>query len=286
MEILGIFGHPVAHSLSPRMHRAALKATGFGNKFVYLSFDISPHSLEDAVRAIRVLNIRGVNITIPFKEKIIPYLDQVDAQARIMGAVNTVLNEDGCLKGFNTDGSGFLRAMKEETGKDLKGKRILILGAGGACRALAAVFSLQRSQEIVIANRSRDRAIAVAEMINKLGTRATVIGLESQVLRKEAEKADLVINTTPLGMAGNFESPMGTAASGLHPGQVVCDIVYNPVETVLLKQAKNRGCQIVSGLGMLLFQGAEAFQIWTGVEAPVDVMRQELKQSQENTDLI
>lgn len=286
MEILGIFGHPVAHSLSPRMHRAALKATGLDHRFVYLPFDIALHSLEDAVQSIRVLNIRGVNITIPFKEKIIPYLDQVDPQARIMGAVNTVFNEDRCLKGFNTDGSGFLRALKEATGGDLKGKRVLILGAGGACRALAAVISFQEPREIVIANRSRDRAAAVAEMVNELGTSAKVTGFESQSLRQEVEKADLVVNTTPLGMGSNLESPLGLAVTGLHPGQVVCDIVYNPVETVLLKQAKNRGCQIVSGLGMLLFQGAEAFQIWTGVEAPVEVMRQALKQSLENTDLI
>lgn len=279
MKALGIFGHPISHSFSPDMHNAGLKAVGLENKYVYMPFDITPENLSDAINSIKVLDFRGLNITIPHKEEVISFLDEVDHQARLIGAVNVIVNDGGKLTGYNTDGIGFLRSMTEETGITPEGKKILILGAGGASRAVAAALASGGAEEIIIANRSKEKALSVADMVKQMHTPVRVINISGQEMKEVIKEVHIIVNTTSVGMHPNIEdSPITEYASLLHRGQLVCDIIYNPVQTLLLKQAKEQGCKIMNGLGMLLYQGVEAFKLWTSVEAPVEVMGQVLEQ--------
>ncbi|MGI6065454.1 MAG: shikimate dehydrogenase [Bacillota bacterium] len=279
MQLLGLFGHPVDHSLSPVMHKAAIKALGLNEEFIYLAFDISPSSLSEAASALRVLDFRGVNITIPLKEKIIPFLDRLDGPARLMGAVNVIVNERGCLTGFNTDGRGFLRSLEENTEMKPEKLKVLIFGAGGAARAVAMALGLAGVKEIVIINRNPDRAVRVAGMLNELGITVKAYGNVPKDIKKEIKTADLIVNTTSVGMVSNPGSLIEGYVSFLNRKQVVCDIIYQPLETLFIKQARANGCHVVSGLDMLLYQGAEAFHLWTGQEAPVDIMREALEEN-------
>lgn len=263
----GVFGDPVRHSKSPLMLNCAFRAAGINA--AYAAFHIKPGTLKDAVAGIRALQFRGINVTIPHKVEVMDYLDHIDEDARAIGAVNTIVNDNGVLKGYNTDGIGYVRSLKEETGISLAGKRVLMLGAGGAARGIAYALAREGVAHIVIANRTEERAQELARALSGF-TRAE--GVPASRVADYVSGAGLVINTTSIGMHPHVqELPMDPAL--LHKELVVSDLVYNPRITALLQKAGEAGAQIHSGLGMFIYQGAYAYEYWTGLEAPVAQMR-------------
>ncbi len=270
-RVLGVFGHPVSHSLSPAMQNAAIRAMNID--YIYVPFHVLPEDLGRAVEGVRALQIAGVNVTIPHKERIIAYLDEVSDYARQIGSVNTVTNDDGVLKGDTTDGPGFLRSAESAFGK-LDGCRALVLGAGGSAKAVA--FALARiGCEITIANRTHERAVELVEGLTAVfdGARLGVVELRGEALADAASSADLLVNTTSVGMRPDVDS-IPIPPELLHPKLKVYDLVYNPLRTRLVEEAERRGASAVSGLGMLVHQGALSLRIWTGLEPPIDVMEQ------------
>ncbi len=254
---LGILGHPVGHSLSPAMHRAALAALGIAGSYDLL--DTPPEALGDRIAEVRK-GFRGVNVTVPLKEAVLPFLDEVRPEARAIGAVNTVVNEGGRLIGHNTDAPGFLRSL-EEAG--VRGRRAFLLGAGGAARAVA--YALKGAGwEVWVHNRTRARAEALA----------AAFGLEVAPL-EAAREADLVVNATAVGLDDPASTPI--PAAFLPRKGYAADLVYRPVKTRFLREAEAAGLAVVDGLGMLLWQGALAFRIWTGRPAPIEAMRRGLE---------
>jgi shikimate dehydrogenase len=254
-QIYGILGRPVAHSLSPAMHNAAFRELSLNA--VYVAFPVA--DLIQAVAGLRGLQIQGASVTIPLKEEIIPLLDELDPQAAKMGAVNTVVNRDGRLMGYNTDWLGALRALEEKT--DLAGKRVLILGAGGASRAIAFGI-MEKGGQVAITDVDRDRALALSRQI---WVEVVAPDYLSQY------PADILINATPVGMEPKTgDIPIDPDLLGRF--QVVMDIIYKPLETRLFKEAKSRGCQVIDGLRMLIHQATEQFTLWTGRPAPLEVM--------------
>ncbi|MEO3947832.1 shikimate dehydrogenase [Gorillibacterium sp. CAU 1737] len=269
--LFGVFGDPVAHSQSPRMLNRAFAETGIGG--VYVAFHVLPTELPNAVYGIRALGLRGVNVTIPHKVHVMAHLDEVDESARAIGAVNTIVNHEGRLIGYNTDGIGYVRSLREEAGFDPAGKRIVVLGAGGAARGIVWALAREQAAEIVIVNRTAERAVELAE---SFGEPERVRGCGSDGAEAALAGAELVVNTTRAGMHPDVEeSPL--TRSLLHPGLLVSDIVYNPRETQLLKDALAAGCRVHGGLGMFVHQGAYAFELWTGAQAPVQAMRDEVE---------
>ena len=269
--VYGVFGHPVGHSLSPAMQNAALAHLGLDG--IYVAFDVPPDALGDAVRAIRALGLAGVNCTIPHKEAVIPLLDELTEDAARIGAVNTIENRSGLLVGHNTDAGGFLAALRAE-GLDPGGLRSVVLGAGGSARAVAAGLAMVGG-EVALANRTVERSQALAEELNrKLGRQAirAVPDLPG-ALRAELAGADLLVNTTPVGMGREGEMRSPAPGEALHAGLFVYDLIYNPLETRLLREARACGARAAGGAGMLAHQGALALEIWTGAAAPVDLMR-------------
>mgnify|MGYP001558976632 FL=1 len=269
-KIIGIFGYPVEHTLSPYMHNAAFEAMGLD--YCYIPFRVRPENLKTAINSIKALSLQGVNITIPHKEAIIPYLDELDREAELIGAVNTVLNKEKRLIGYNTDGRGFVRSLREDGRIDPRGKKIMIIGAGGAARAIAFTLAIEGAGKIFIKDIIEEKAKELSSAIsNKIYAEAIYI----KDLKDRIGDVDILINATPLGM--KKEDPLPVLPELLSQGLIVYDIVYNPPETPLLKEAKKRGAKTLGGLGMLLYQGALSFKIWTGQEPPVDVMRKELE---------
>lgn len=275
-KLVGLFGHPVGHSQSPIMHNAAFREKQLN--YVYAAFDISSENLEEAVAGIRGLGLRGVNVTIPHKVTIMPLLDEIDPLANSIGAVNTVVNENGRLIGYNTDGSGYVRSLVEETGIDLTNQIVTMLGAGGAARAVAFTLAERGVKEIRIINRSREKAQRLAE---SLATRVHVEAMDTAEAQQAIADATLLINTTSIGMYPNIDE-MPVNAEYLHKGLVVSDLIYNPLETKLLEKARELGTKTHSGIGMFVNQGALAFELWTGEAAPTELMAETvLKQLQQ-----
>ncbi|MGM0713071.1 shikimate dehydrogenase [Brevibacillus parabrevis] len=267
-QLVGLFGHPVSHSQSPMMHNAAFSETGLG--FAYAAFDVDPEDLADAVAGIRALGLRGINVTIPHKVAIMPMLDEIDPLAKRIGAVNTVVSKDGRLIGYNTDGTGYVRSLVAETGIVLDKQIVTMMGAGGAARAVAFTLAEKGVKEIRIINRSRERAAVLAEHV---GTIVPTRIVEQGEGKDAIADSSLLINTTSIGMLPNVqETPV--PAEWLHPGLTVSDLIYNPLETRLLREAKEIGATVHSGVGMFVNQGALAFELWTGTDAPTDVMRE------------
>ncbi len=270
-SVLGIVGHPLDHSVSVPMHMSAIFTLGID--YVYMSFDILPGNVAHAVVQFKKEHIKGFNVTIPYKEIIMPYLDGVDEYASRVGAVNTVNNENGRLKGYNTDGTGYVKSLREQTGLDPRGKKVLMIGAGGAAKAVA--FSLLEAgvQTIIIANRTPERAESLCRHLKIYfsGASSQCIGMPD-INTIDHKAINLVINTTSLGMKGAGDIDIDL--TDFENDTVVSDIVYNPLETPLLKRAGQAGLKTHDGAGMLVYQGAESFRIWTGVQPPVDVMRQ------------
>lgn len=270
-ELVGLFGYPVEHSLSPVMHNTAFSKLELD--YLYLPFEVAPDNLKAAVEGVRGLNLRGVNLTIPHKEAVIPYLDQVSQEAELIGAVNTIKNEAGKLTGYNTDGRGFVRSLKEE-GFMPQNKNALIIGAGGAARAVAFQLGLEGVDRLYIANRTFKKAEDLVFDIKEGLVMETVqpLPLKQEKLKEIISGVDLLVDTTPIGMYPESEVEPVIDPELIQSNMVVSDLVYNPVETSLLKAAKDRGAKIVSGLGMLVYQGAISFELWTGKKAPVELM--------------
>ena len=264
-----LIGHPVEHSFSPIMHMAAIKKLGLD--YVYIAHDVHPDNLEKAINGMRALNIKGINVTIPHKEKIINYIDDIDPLAFQIGAVNTIKNDNGSLIGRNTDADGGKKSLLD-AGCNFSGKNILILGAGGAARALC--YSLAKdSNHIVIANRTEERAIKLAEDVKKhLDAEIKGKNNSKTVLKNELKKADVLINTTPIGMYPNIHD-VPVPKDFLRPELFVFDVIYNPLETRLMKAAKEMGCKTLGGLDMLVNQGALAFEWWTGKSPNRELMK-------------
>ena len=267
-KVIGLIGHPVGHSFSPIMHNAAFKDKGLN--YVYVAFDVLPENLKYVIDGAKALGIVGFNVTIPHKIKIMKYLDEIDKDAKLIGAVNTIKIEEGKAIGYNTDGIGARKALEEEIGK-VKDKNIVIFGAGGAARAVA--FELAKDNNITIANRTVEKAEALAKEISeklnkKFGEEVKFSGLDIDL-----DGIDIIINATPIGMYPNVDVEPIVKAEKLREDMVVMDLIYNPLETVLLKEAKKVNAKTINGLGMLIYQGAVAFKIWTGVEPNIEVMK-------------
>ncbi|WP_339256517.1 shikimate dehydrogenase [Paenibacillus sp. FSL R5-0713] len=267
--LLGVMGDPIAHSKSPAMHNAALLAAGVNG--MYMPLHVHPDQLEAAVRGIVALGYRGVNVTIPHKEQVMQYLDVIDESARLIGAVNTIVNEGGTLTGYNTDGIGYVRSLKEEAVPELAGKRIAVLGAGGAARGVIYALALEKTEHIHILNRTADRAIALASDLRGHGL-GEISGSGMEEVANVLATADIVINTTSAGMHPHVDD-VPVDPSLIREGAAVSDLIYNPLETRLLRESRMRGCTVHGGLGMFVYQGAVAFEHWLGIPAPVETMR-------------
>lgn len=271
--LYGVFGDPIRHSRSPIMLNRAFQEAGINA--VYAAFHVRPDELGDAVRGIRALGYRGINVTIPHKVEVMQYLDEIDEGARIVGAVNTIVNESGKLIGYNTDGIGYVRSLKEETGIELKGKSVLLLGAGGAARGVAYALAKEGAGRIYIANRTKERALELADTISSY---TEAIGLGMDELGHVVDEVEFVLNTTSAGMHPHVdELPLPLELLRSH--HLVSDLIYNPRITRFLREAEARGGRIHGGLGMFIYQGAFAFEYWTGTPAPVAAMRQVVEQS-------
>lgn len=269
-NILCVIGHPIEHSMSPVMHNAALNDLSLD--YVYLAFDILPNDLEKAILGFKKSNMKGINVTLPHKEAIIHYLDELDPLSKQIGAVNTVKNEGGVLLGRNTDALGAKQALLDG-GFKIEGKKALILGAGGAARAISFALS-EKMDEIFISNRTEERAIKLAkELQDKTKIKATGKDMSEKTLRSLAYSVDILINTTPIGMYPKIDiSPISKDL--LNENLFIFDIIYNPLQTRLLKDAKEIGSKTLNGLEMFVNQGALAFEWWTGKKPNVKLMKE------------
>lgn len=268
-----IIGDPVEHSLSPAMHNAAYAALKLN--WVYVAFPVK--ALPSAVAGVRALGIRGVSVTIPHKVAVIPLLDQLDPVAEWIGSVNTIVNNKGELTGMNTDGAGAMKALTDAQ-VELKGKRVLMLGSGGAARAIAITLAARaRIKTVELLGVIEDELKSLdADIKARTGTASEWGVMEAGRLKDSMARADVVIHCTPVGMHPK-EGETVVPAELWRPGLAVMDIVYNPRETLLLEQARAAGCKIVYGFEMLLNQGILQFETWTGQKAPEDVMRKALE---------
>lgn len=272
-RVVGVFGWPVKHSASPAMHNAAFATLGLD--WVYVPFAVAPDTIASALHGVRALNIAGVNVTVPLKELVPPYLDSISPMAKIIGSVNTIVHRDGHLHGESTDGAGLLAAL-EYAGLTVNSQtHAVVLGAGGSAKAVVRAL-LEAGATVTVANRSRERAEGLAEMVafDLPNARLTIVPMEQDAVgRALSEGATLLVNTTSVGMHPEEEAMPPVPVTALHPGLFVSDLIYNPSETRLLSVARHSGCQTQNGIEMLVRQGAIAFQLWTGTMPPIDIMR-------------
>ena len=278
----GLLGYPVAHSISPQMHNYSFRRLGIDA--VYLCFSVLPEQLGETVRTFRNLDCFGFNLTMPDKTAVLEYLDELSPAARMIGAVNTVVNDHGKLTGYNTDGFGFMESLRR-AGVHAAGQEMTLLGAGGAGSAIAVQAALDGVKKLHIANR-KSRSFRHAEMLAQVITentacRADVVDLaDAHALGAAIDASGILANATSVGMKkpdlpADAENQLPIPDTGcLHEGLVVADVIYNPRQTRLLKEAQARGCQTLNGMYMLLYQGAEAFRLWTGQDMPVTEVRQ------------
>lgn len=271
-KLTALLGSPVAHSISPLMHNEAFRLLGLD--YVYLCFDVNEASLPRAVEGLKTCGIRGFNLTMPNKNKIVELLDELSPAARLIGAVNTVVNEDGRLIGYNTDGMGYMQSVKD-AGYDIIGKTVTVMGAGGAATAICAQAALDGVKKLHIfarrTSRFWERTQKLVDTINAtLPCRAILHdNADNQALTDAVAESALLLNATSLGMAPDTEGTIITDTSIFQPELIVSDVIYNPRETRLLREAREAGCHTFNGMYMLLYQGAEAFRLWIGREMPV-----------------
>ena len=268
---LGIIGYPIGHSISPVFQQAALDNKGIDA--TYKAWEIPPDGLCSFFETLREEKYLGINVTVPHKEAVVPYLDELDSTAKAAGAVNTILNLKDRLIGYNTDTYGFLQGLKAERGFECRSKRVLVLGAGGAARGVLQALVQERALECVIANRTLNRAEILANTGLKMGIDCKAIGLSWEELSLAAVNADLIVNSTTIGMTHS----MNEGISPLQPQQIpptalVYDLVYNPLETPLIRAASRAGAATLGGIYMLVYQGAASFELWSSSSAPVEVM--------------
>lgn len=275
-RLTGLLGSPVAHSISPLMHNAAFEELGLD--YAYLAFDVDTDHLEQAVEGLKILNVRGFNLTMPNKNRMCELCDRLSPAAQIIGAVNTVVNDNGVLTGHSTDGCGYMMAVKD-AGYDIIGKKMTILGAGGAGTSIFVQAALDGVEEISIFNRRSsffERAKQCIEQLKEY-TNCTIRLFDYEDenrLRQEIAESAILTNATSVGMAPKEEECIIQDSTMFHPDLIVSDVIYNPKETKLLKLAKEAGCKTFNGMYMLLYQGAEAFQLWTGQEMPVEIIKE------------
>ena len=268
-RVCGVIGDPIEHTLSPIMHNAAFESLKL--EYVFLAFKVKSAEVGNAMSGMRALGIHGLNVTMPHKNAVIKYLDEVDPAGKVIASANTILNKDGRLLGFNTDGVGALNAL-EQNGVKPRGKKVLLLGAGGAAKAIAYTLS-QEVDELVILNRTPKSATELANLLKQKFKKKINAGeLSPSAVKDNLANSDVLINATSVGMKPNAnQTPV--APEWLKPDLAVMDVVYNPLETRLAKDAKAVGAKVVSGVEMLIYQGAASFEIWTACKAPVEVMR-------------
>ena len=273
VELTGVFGYPVDENPTVVMMEAAFNALDL--RWRYLNLKVPPDALADAVQGMRAMNFRGINLTIPHKGEVIRHLDVVTEEARIMGAVNTVIAVDGQLTGTNTDGKGFLRALSEDAKISPAGKNFMILGAGGAARAIAVELALAGAAKISIINRNEERGRKLVELLRS-NTKVSAEFLPWSNNLEVPEEVDVLVNATSIGLFPKIDEYPPLNYESIKPGLLVCDVIPNPPQSAFLNKAKARGAVTLDGLGMLVYQGAIAFTLWTGQEAPVLVMKQAL----------
>ena len=274
-RLAAVVANPIKHSISPFIHNSAFEATNTNG--VYLAWEVDATELAETVANIRRYQMYGINLSMPYKEQVIPYLDQLSEEACLIGAVNTVVNREGTLIGYNTDGKGFFKSLPSFK---ISGKRMVLLGAGGAAKAILAQAILDGVSQISVFVRSSsmEKTRPYLEKIqNATGFRVDLFALEDiQELQDSITQADLLVNATSVGMDGSSQ-PIPTSIV-LPEKLMVADVIYQPFETPFLKWARNQGNQSINGLGMLLYQAAEAFELWTGKEMPTDQIWESLKQ--------
>ena len=270
-RLVGIFGYPLAHSISPAFQQAAFDH--YALDVTYHAWPTPPHRLEEEVATLRGEDYLGANVTIPYKEKVATILDDVDPWSRSVGAVNTIVREGAQLVGYNTDSLGFIQALKQSAGFEPEGRRVLLLGAGGAARAAAFALAQEGLAALTIANRGVHRAESLADDVGTELADVTAIALDEGALAKACAGVDLIVNSTSIGMRhGGADAHTPLPGRLIPPGALVYDVVYNPPETRLLAEAREAGARVLGGLPMLVYQGAAAFERWTGKAAPIEVM--------------
>jgi shikimate dehydrogenase len=270
-KIYGVLGNPAKHSLSPLMHNAAFKVLKINAE--YKIFEKKPEEVEDFLHSLSQQNIYGLNVTVPYKEKVISFMDKLSLEARLIGAVNTIKVLNNKLEGFNTDGEGFLRHLSEVVKFNPQGKVIAIIGAGGAARAVCVSLSQKHPKAISIYDIDKPKAQALVEHLQNNFKEVDFQAADS-IAGLNINKSGLLVNASPIGMKES--DPCLVDKELLNSGLLVYDLIYNPAETELLRLAKEKGARTSNGLGMLLYQGARSFELWTGKNAPVEIMRKEL----------
>lgn len=273
--LTALLGSPVAHSISPMMHNEAFRLLGLD--YAYLAFDVDLEHLKIAVEGLKTMNCRGFNCTMPHKTLVCEYVDHMSDAAKLIGAVNTVVNDNGILTGHNTDGIGYMQSVKA-AGFDIIGKTMTLFGVGGAATAILAQAALDGVKKINVFNRTSDSFQKAIPFIDKLNRETDCnVALydlaDETMLRNSLRESHILTNGTSVGMAPNTNATILADTSMFHEDLIVSDVIYNPEETLLMKQAKAAGCRTFNGLYMLLYQGAEAFKIWTGKEMPVETIK-------------
>jgi len=274
-ELVGVFGYPVAENPTGVMQEAAFRACGLNWR--YLLIEVPQAALADAMTGLRAFGMRGINCTIPHKVAVIPYLDRLSPEAEVVGAVNTIVRQGDQLVGYNTDGKGFLRALRDDAGINPQGRHIVFLGAGGAARAMTVEMALAGARRITVVNRTPGRG---QELVALLGRKTPAQAAFAEWRGEYAlpPDADILVNATSIGLFPHAADVPPVALDSIRPGLIVCDVIPNPPQTAFLSAAAARGARTLDGLGMLVHQGAVAFQMWTGLEAPLDVMRRALEE--------
>lgn len=276
-HIYGLFGYPIKHTSSPAMHNAGFQKLGINA--VYLPFEIKADDLERAINSLTALGIKGVNLTIPHKEACLNFIDNLSPEAELIGAVNTIVVKDGELIGHNTDGLGFITSLEEDLGLSPSRLSVFILGAGGAAKAVAMELARQGAVRILITDLEGERARRLAVHIRNYITECDSedVSLKKDILKEKISEVKLLVNATPVGMKPDDSLPVPEEV--LRPDLAVYDLVYNLKTTRLVEAARKKGAKAVTGIGMLLYQGVKAFELWTGQKAPVEVMKKALLSS-------
>ena len=284
---IGLIGYPLKHSISPEFQQAALDY--YGLDILYEPWEVRAGDITSVVKKLRQPQNLGANITVPHKEIMLGFMDEVEEFARIAGAVNTVLNKDGRLAGYNTDGTGFLKALREDARFEPENKKVMILGAGGAARAVSFTLLFQKIGSLIIANRSLNKAENLVEELKKwtaenhIGIAIRTTSLNSQGIKQDTMGCQLIVNCTTVGMRHSPDEGQSPLPQAIMPRDaLVYDLVYNPSQTPLLAAARAAGARTLGGLPMLVYQGVASFKLWTGREAPIDIMLSAAKKAMAN----
>lgn len=271
-RIIGVIGHPIEHSMSPPMHNNAYEELNMD--YVYVAFNVLPENIDTLIQSCKTMGITGLNVTIPHKTTIIPYLDEIDQTAQKIGAVNTIQFKNGIAKGFNTDGIGAIKSLQAHT--SLEGKNVLIIGAGGASKAISFTLLNENINSLIIANRSKENANDLIENIKNQSNFENISYIDLEKCDEFIEEVDIIINTTPIGMYPKHEVQPPIKTDKINEKHVVMDIIYNPLETKLLEKSRINGATTINGTSMLINQGLASFKIFTGCEASYESFEEAL----------